>query len=138
MIVVAEMKTLTLNGVKYSIDDAEAVKFVEQSLTNKQKTQARKNIGVNYGYEINPDLNLVVFGDSLFGKDNGKTFIKGLGCNIQNYSVSGASLTEASEKLRDDGTYNSVLDQYNRFKNALPYHHIRSYPFSTTRSFAGR
>lgn len=118
----AEMKTLTLNGVKYIVDDAEAIKFTEQSLTSKQKAQTRKNIGVDYGYEINPDLNLVVFGDSLFGKEHGKTFIRGLGCNIKNYSVSGASLAEVSGRLRDDGTYNSVLDQYSRFKNGQnPY-----------------
>lgn len=121
-----KMKTLTLNDVKYVIDDAAAVKYTEQSLTNEQKAQARENIGIvdaNYnGYEINPDLNLLVLGDSLFGREEGKSFIKGLGCNLQNYGVSGASLAKVSDRLRDDGTYNSVLDQFDRFKSRkLPY-----------------
>ena len=33
------------NGITYSLKDATAVKFVEQSLTDAQKAQARKNIG---------------------------------------------------------------------------------------------
>lgn len=119
----AKMKTLTLNNIKYDVDDATAVKHTEQSLANEEKAQARKNIGaMSNEYEINPDLNLLVLGDSLFGKEYGKTFIKELGCNIQNYAVSGASLAEVSGRLREDQTYNSVLDQYERFKNGQdPY-----------------
>lgn len=41
----AEMKTLTLNGVRYDIEDAEAVQFTKQTLTEEQKAQARENIG---------------------------------------------------------------------------------------------
>ena len=72
-------------------------------------------------YQINPDLNLLVLGDSLFGKDAAKEFLQELGCNLQNYSVSGASLTEMSERRWPisvhGGAYNSVLEQFRRFKN---------------------
>lgn len=45
----AEMKTLTINGVKFDITDDAAVRFEEQSLTEEQKAQARENIGVTGG-----------------------------------------------------------------------------------------
>lgn len=46
-----EMKTLTINDIKYDIVDANAVKFTEQTLTGEQKAQARENIGaVNADY----------------------------------------------------------------------------------------
>ena len=67
---------------------------------------------------INPNLNLLVLGDSLFGNGGGKKFIRELGCKVQNYAVSGASITEISEKLRIDGTYNSLINQFERFKKS--------------------
>lgn len=43
-----ELKSLTLNGTKYdSFPDADAVRHTAQSLTDEQKAQARKNIGVS-------------------------------------------------------------------------------------------
>lgn len=126
-----EMKTLTLNNVTYDINDAEAIKYTEQNLTEEQKAQARANIGIDdtaapdavgssyTDYKINPDLNLLVLGDSIFGSYDGKDWVKTLGCNIQNYAVGGASLAEISEKKRPDGTFNTVADQFTRFKNGL-------------------
>lgn len=70
-------------------------------------------------YKINPDLNLLVLGDSLFATEAGKRFINGLGCKVQNCAVSGASLADVSERLRDDGTYNSVYDQLSKFRAAV-------------------
>lgn len=73
---------------------------------------------------INPNLNLLVLGDSLFGAGTGKKFIRELGCKVQNYAVSGASITEISEKIRYSkdaeihGTYNSLIDQFERFKKS--------------------
>lgn len=67
---------------------------------------------------INPNLNLLVLGDSIFGSGTGKTFIRHLGCKTQNYAVGGASITEISEKLRIDGTYNSLINQFERFKKS--------------------
>lgn len=65
---------------------------------------------------INPNLNLLVLGDSIFGTGTGKKFIRHLGCKTQNYAVGGASITEISEKIRPDGSYNSLIDQFGRFK----------------------
>jgi hypothetical protein len=39
------MKSLTINGTKYVITDAEAARFTSQNLTEEQKAQARANIG---------------------------------------------------------------------------------------------
>lgn len=118
-----EMKTLTLNGVKYNIDDAEAVKFTEQNLTDAQKAQARENIGIantsnttSYGYEINPDLNLLVMGDSLFGSVNGAEWLRGFGCNLRNHGVVGASLARIDNNTNNDGSYKSILNQWDKFK----------------------
>lgn len=42
----ANMKTLTVNGVSYTVDDPDAVSYgEEQALTEEQKQQARENIG---------------------------------------------------------------------------------------------
>lgn len=54
----AEMKTLTINDIKYDIVDANAVKFVPQELTEEQKAQARENIGVA---GLNPDCHAEYF-----------------------------------------------------------------------------
>lgn len=67
---------------------------------------------------IDPQLNLLVLGDSIFGKAVGKNWLKTLGCNIQNYAVSGASIAEISEKKRINGDYNTLLDQLGRFKES--------------------
>ena len=68
----ADMKTLTMGGQTYTVRDAESVHFTEQTLTDEQKAQARKNIGVvengsggnvlNYspfGVEINTGCNWI-------------------------------------------------------------------------------
>ncbi len=42
----AEVKTITINGKTYTVDDSDSVSFgVDQNLTDDQKTQARANIG---------------------------------------------------------------------------------------------
>lgn len=41
----ADMRTLTVGGIKFEIKDDDAVLFVEQTLTEEQKAQARANIG---------------------------------------------------------------------------------------------
>lgn len=132
-----EMKTLTLNNVTYDINDAEAIKYTEQNLTEEQKAQARANIGIDdtaapdavassyTDYKINPDLNLLVLGDSIFGSYDGKAWVKTLGCNIQNYAVGGASLAEISEKKRPVGTFNTVADQFTRFKGSKAPLHLK-------------
>ena len=48
----AEMKTLTINDVRYDITDANAIKFIEQDLTEEQKAQARENIGALGSIEL--------------------------------------------------------------------------------------
>lgn len=65
----AEMKTLTINDVRYDITDANAIKFTEQTLTEEQKAQARENIGAVTGTTIiepaEDDIPKVFFGAAL-------------------------------------------------------------------------
>ena len=42
----AKMKTLTVGGQTYTVQDPEAVSFMSQALTPQQQKQARENIGV--------------------------------------------------------------------------------------------
>ena len=42
----AEMKTLTVGGIKFTVVDREAVHFTEQTLTENQQTQARENLDI--------------------------------------------------------------------------------------------
>lgn len=42
-----EMKSLTINGQRFSIRDGDAVSYKPQNLTEEQQEQARKNIGVS-------------------------------------------------------------------------------------------
>ena len=42
----AKMKTLTVGGQTYTVQDPEAVSFASQVLTPQQQRQARENIGV--------------------------------------------------------------------------------------------
>lgn len=42
----AEMKTLTIGGVKFTLVDGEAVHFTEQTLTEKQKAKTLENLGI--------------------------------------------------------------------------------------------
>lgn len=63
---------------------------------------------------LNPDLNLLVLGDSLFGGPIGKEFINSLGCKIENRAKSGATLAAISENasIRDGAiVYNRILQQ---------------------------
>lgn len=41
-----KMKTLTVGGQTYTVQDPEAVSFAAQTLTPQQQKQARENIGV--------------------------------------------------------------------------------------------
>ena len=41
-----DIKTLTINGITYAVQDPETVRFTKQELTDEQKKQARENIGV--------------------------------------------------------------------------------------------
>lgn len=43
----AEMKTITIGGEMFTVVDGEAIHFTKQTLTEEQKAQARKNIGVD-------------------------------------------------------------------------------------------
>lgn len=61
----AEMKTLTINDVRYDITDANAIKFTEQTLTEEQKAQARENIGLVTIEPLEDDIPKVFFGASL-------------------------------------------------------------------------
>lgn len=88
-------------------------------------TGTEEELAIKFAHEtngLNPNLNLLILGDSLFGSGTGKAFLRHLGCKIQNYAVSGASITEISEKIRYSndseihGTYNSLIDQFERFK----------------------
>ena len=40
-----KMKTLTVNGVSYTVADPDSVSYTAQDLTSQQKAQARENIG---------------------------------------------------------------------------------------------
>ena len=42
----AKMKTLTVSGQTYTVQDPEAVSFTAQNLTPQQQAHARQNIGV--------------------------------------------------------------------------------------------
>ena len=42
-----KMKTLTVSGQTYTVQDPEAVSFTSQTLTAQQRQQARQNIGVD-------------------------------------------------------------------------------------------
>lgn len=67
----------------------------------------------NEAIEINPNLNMIVFGDSLFGKEANyaQLFFKNdLGCNLRNYAVSGATITRTNKT-----TSNSLLNQWDLF-----------------------
>ncbi len=68
---------------------------------------------------INPDLNVLVLGDSLFGNEIGKVFLNGLGCKIENWAVSGASFSSISEKQKADGSFNNIESQLKRFQAAV-------------------
>ena len=66
---------------------------------------------------IDPNLNLLVLGDSLFHKTAAREWIKGFGCKVANYSLSGASIAQIpGRKQFKDGSYNSLLDQIERFQ----------------------
>lgn len=65
--------------------NAQMMEKIEDGIINTEKNRINN--------EINPNLNLVVFGDSLFGKPDGIQFIKNLGCNSRNYAVSGATVS---------------------------------------------
>ena len=41
-----KMKTLTVGGQTYTVEDPEAIRFTSQQLTPQQQKQARENIGV--------------------------------------------------------------------------------------------
>lgn len=63
-----KMKTLTIGNTQFDIYDDEAVRFTEQTLTAEQKAQARANIGVSEGNDIEPaeeDIPKVFFGAAL-------------------------------------------------------------------------
>lgn len=54
----AEMKTITINGKTYTVDDPDSVSHgVEQNLTDEQKTRARKNIGAAADREVVKTVN---------------------------------------------------------------------------------
>lgn len=65
----ADMKTLTIGGVTFTVVDGEAVHFTEQTLTEEQKSQARTNLGivgngngialVQQGYTMDGDKNIL-------------------------------------------------------------------------------
>lgn len=42
---------------------------------------------------INPDLNVVVFGDSIFDNKAARAMLKSFGCNLRNYAVSGSTIS---------------------------------------------
>lgn len=64
-----KLNSLTLNGTTYdSFPDQEAVKVTPQTLTEEQKAQARENIGVGAGCDVEPaedDIPKVFFGGAL-------------------------------------------------------------------------
>lgn len=99
------------DGIDQNASDIETAK--SDIATAKTDIEDLKN-GL---HRIDPDLNLLVLGDSIFGSYDGKAWLKTLNYNIQNYAVGGASIAEISEKLRIDGSYNSLIDQFTRFKN---------------------
>lgn len=54
-----KMQTLTVNGNAYQVSDPEAVSFAAaQTLTEEQKLQARKNIGMGGQYQLIEDVTL--------------------------------------------------------------------------------
>ena len=71
----ADMKTITINGVQYAVKDINAVRFNEdQNLTEEQKAKAQKNMGVVSTIYIGPeaptDENVVLWLDTSEDADN--------------------------------------------------------------------
>ena len=74
---------------------------------------------------INPELKLLVLGDSLFSRANGKAFINSLGCKVENWSVGGATFSSVFEVLtglKEDGktlVFNTISTQLINFRAAV-------------------
>lgn len=74
-----KMKTLTVNGVQYTVDDPDSVSYGQsQTLTDEQKTLARQNIGAQGVGErlviVGPDGKPVVF-DNIGREDRDNTSV---------------------------------------------------------------
>lgn len=52
----AEVKTIIINGVSYTVEDPEAVHYTQQALTDEQKAQARENIGAVGSADYEQDM----------------------------------------------------------------------------------
>lgn len=108
--------------------------FTYKDLTTNEKNEFRKNL-------LNPELKLLVLGDSLLGSDNGKAFVESLGCKVKNYARSEATIATIYEtaEIRTPGkiVYNRLIQQLADFvsevnaekaagtaegEGALPFH----------------
>lgn len=87
-----------------------------EQLNNIEDGVAQNETEIQKLKKIDPDMNLLVLGDSLFASVNGKAFLQTIGCKIENCSTGGATLSEISERKRIDGTFNTIYDQLIYFR----------------------
>jgi hypothetical protein len=68
---------------------------------------------------INPDLNVVVFGDSIFDNKAARNMLKSFGCNLRNYAVSGSTIStyvrNTKAEIQKRPTNGSIFEQWDNF-----------------------
>lgn len=74
----------------------------------------------NHSHTIDPDLKLLILGDSILGRDSAKAWINGaFNCKIENYAVSGASLSKITDRETKKDTFNWICRQLEKFRTAV-------------------
>lgn len=68
---------------------------------------------------INPDLNVAVFGDSIFDNKAARKMLQDFGCNLRNHAVSGSTITthliNSLSPLSVSKQNNTIFKQWDEF-----------------------